>query len=50
MACYNAILAVVEEGDEVIIPSPFWVSYPEMVRLAGGVPVSSKPRNPPVGK
>lgn len=39
MACFNAILAVVEEGDEVIIPSPFWVSYPEMVRLAGGIPV-----------
>lgn len=39
MACYNAILAVIEEGDEVIIPTPFWVSYPEMVRLAGGVPV-----------
>lgn len=39
MACYNAILAVIEEGDEVIIPSPFWVSYPEMVRLAGGIPV-----------
>ncbi len=38
-ACYNAILAVVEEGDEVIIPAPYWVSYPEMVRLAGGVPV-----------
>ncbi|MEI6656157.1 MAG: pyridoxal phosphate-dependent aminotransferase [Verrucomicrobiota bacterium] len=39
MACFNAILAVVEEGDEVIIPAPHWVSYPEMVRLAGGVPV-----------
>jgi aspartate aminotransferase len=39
MACYNAILAVIEEGDEVIIPSPYWVSYPEMVRLCGGVPV-----------
>lgn len=39
MACYNAILAVVEEGDEVIIPTPYWVSYPEMVKLAGGVPV-----------
>ncbi len=38
-ACFNAILAVVEEGDEVIIPAPYWVSYPEMVRLAGGVPV-----------
>jgi aspartate aminotransferase len=39
MACYNAILAMVEEGDEVIIPAPYWVSYPEMVRLAGGKPV-----------
>jgi aspartate aminotransferase len=39
MACFNAILAVIEEGDEVIIPTPYWVSYPEMVRLAGGVPV-----------
>jgi len=38
-ACFNAILAMVEEGDEVIIPSPYWVSYPEMVRLAGGEPV-----------
>ncbi|MCU0796823.1 MAG: pyridoxal phosphate-dependent aminotransferase [Akkermansiaceae bacterium] len=39
MACFNAILAMVGEGDEVIIPSPYWVSYPEMVRLAGGKPV-----------
>lgn len=39
MACFNAIMAVVEEGDEVIIPTPYWVSYPEMVRLAGGTPV-----------
>lgn len=39
MACFNAILAVVEEGDEVIIPTPYWVSYPEMVKLAGGIPV-----------
>ncbi len=38
-SCFNAILAVCEEGDEVIIPSPYWVSYPEMVRLAGGEPV-----------
>jgi aspartate aminotransferase len=38
-ACMNAIQAIVDEGDEVIIPSPYWVSYPEMVRLAGGVPV-----------
>ena len=39
MACFNAILSIVEEGDEVIIPAPYWVSYPEMVRMAGGVPV-----------
>ncbi len=39
MACFNAILAVIEEGDEVIIPTPYWVSYPEMVKLAGGIPV-----------
>lgn len=38
-ACFNTILAMVEEGDEVIIPAPYWVSYPEMVRLAGGEPV-----------
>jgi aspartate aminotransferase len=38
-ACFNTILALCEEGDEVIIPSPYWVSYPEMVRLAGATPV-----------
>lgn len=38
MSCYLAILATVSPGDEVIIPAPFWVSYPEMVKLAGGVP------------
>jgi aspartate aminotransferase len=36
---YNALMASLEEGDEVIIPSPFWVSYPDMVALAGGTPV-----------
>ena len=35
----NAILALVDEGDEVVIPSPYWVSYPQMVLLAGGTPV-----------
>ncbi len=35
----NAILALVNDGDEVIIPAPYWVSYPQMVILAGGVPV-----------
>ena len=38
-ACYNALLATISEGDEVIIPSPYWVSYPEMVRMCGGTPV-----------
>jgi aspartate aminotransferase len=36
---YNIFQAICDEGDEVIIPSPYWVSYAEMVRLAGGVPV-----------
>lgn len=36
---YNAILTLCNPGDEVIIPSPYWVSYPEMVMLAGGEPV-----------
>ena len=35
----NVILALVNPGDEVIIPSPYWVSYPQMAKLAGGVPV-----------
>jgi len=38
-SCYNAIVAVCSPGDEVIIPAPYWTSYPEMVRLAGAVPV-----------
>ncbi len=36
---YNAFLAVLDPGDEVLIPSPCWVSYPEMVKMAGAVPV-----------
>jgi aspartate aminotransferase len=36
---YNAIMATVEEGDEVIIPAPYWVSYPDIVLLAEGTPV-----------
>jgi aspartate aminotransferase len=36
---YNALVATLDKGDEVIIPAPYWVSYPDMVRLAGGVPV-----------
>ena len=38
-ACMNAILATVNAEDEVIIPAPYWVSYPDMVRVAGGEPV-----------
>ena len=38
-AVCNAILALVDDGDEVIIPAPYWVSYPQMVKLAGGEPV-----------
>lgn len=39
MACYLAVQTLVDLGDEVVIPKPYWVSYPEMVKLAGGVPV-----------
>ncbi len=39
MAIYLAVHAIIDEGDEVIIPSPYWVSYPEIVKLAGGTPV-----------
>ncbi|HEX8490490.1 MAG TPA: pyridoxal phosphate-dependent aminotransferase [Chthoniobacterales bacterium] len=38
-SCYNAILATCQAGDEVLIPSPYWVSYPDMVKLAGADPV-----------
>ena len=38
-SCYNVILATCQEGDEVIIPAPYWLSYPEMVKLAGAKPV-----------
>ena len=41
-ALYNALQAIVDPGDEVIIPSPYWVSYPPMVELAGGRPVFVK--------
>jgi len=36
---YNALIATLNPGDEVIIPAPYWVSYPDMVLLAGGTPV-----------
>lgn len=37
--CYNVCMAVLNDGDECIIPAPYWVSYPDMVLLAGGKPV-----------
>lgn len=37
---YNALMATLDVGDEVIIPAPYWVSYPDMVALAGGTPVA----------
>lgn len=41
-SCYLAIMSVISPGDEVIIPAPYWVSYPEMVKLAGGTSVYVK--------
>lgn len=38
-AVCNAVMALVDDGDEVIIPAPYWVSYPQMALLAGGTPV-----------
>lgn len=38
-SCYNVFMATCEAGDEVIIPAPYWLSYPEMVKLAGATPV-----------
>ena len=41
---FNAFLATLNPGDEVIIPAPYWVSYPDMVRIAGGEPVAVETR------
>lgn len=38
----NTVMALVDDGEEVIIPTPYWVSYPQMVKLAGGVPMYIK--------
>src|SRR3984957_3477047 len=38
-AIYNAFATLLDPGDEVIMPTPFWTTYPESIRLAGGVPV-----------
>ncbi len=39
---YNALMATLNPGDEVVIPAPYWVSYPDMVALAGGTPVAAE--------
>ncbi len=41
---FNALLATINRGDEVIIPAPYWVSYPDMVLIAGGTPVAVETR------
>lgn len=38
-AIYEAFAAILDPGDEVIVPAPYWTTYPESIRLAGGVPV-----------
>lgn len=44
-ALFNFLLAAADPGDEVIFPAPYWVSYPDMVRLAGGTPVIVRPQH-----
>ncbi len=46
-ALFNTFMAILNPGDEVIIPAPYWLSYPELVKMAGGVPVivNTKPEN-----
>ncbi len=39
-ALYNIFMALLDPGDQVLVPAPYWVSYPEQIRLAGGVPVT----------
>jgi aspartate/methionine/tyrosine aminotransferase len=39
-AVYNTFAALVDPGDEVLVPAPFWVTYPEAIQLAGGIPVA----------
>lgn len=39
-AIYNALMATLDEGDEVVIPAPYWISYADMAKVSGGVPVT----------
>ncbi|NLA52663.1 MAG: pyridoxal phosphate-dependent aminotransferase, partial [Alcaligenaceae bacterium] len=43
---HNAFFAILNEGDEVIVPAPYWTSYPELVKMSGGVPVIIKGKSP----
>jgi len=43
-AIYNFLMAVINAGDHVVFPAPYWVSYPEMVKMVHGVPVAVQPR------
>jgi aspartate aminotransferase len=43
-AIYNFLMAVINPGDQVVFPAPYWVSYPEMVKMVYGVPVAVPPR------
>lgn len=39
---FNALLASLDDGDEVVVPAPYWVSYPEMAKIAGGTPITPR--------
>ena len=39
---YHAICSIIDDGDEVVLPSPYWLTYPELIKLAGGVCVYVK--------
>src|SRR5207237_7640508 len=43
---FNVVLSLVEPGDEIIIPSPYWVSFPDQVQFAGGTPVYAETKSP----
>jgi len=43
---FNVVLSLVERGDEIIIPSPYWVSFPDQVQFAGGTPVYAETKSP----
>ena len=46
-ALYNTFAALLDPGDEALLPAPYWTTYPESIRLAGGVPVVIPPPRTP---